>query len=207
MGVVCALRGMACPWVVDSDGIGGADRPPRGPVGRRTPADPCNRASRRHRHRHPPMRLASHHTLTDRLIPPPPIKPHPPGARRRAGHAGSAPIARRPLGRTRRWFRSSGRRSGRRYDLRPPAPMASADRRHPSSQHDMHTNPEWRCTDNIQRTTTNVTTTAYELDDGTSPGSVVTTTGIEREEKFIAAGSLPSTESTKEDSLGRKGCT
>jgi len=57
------------------------------------------------------------------------------------------------------------------------------------------------------RTTTNVTTTAYELDDGTSPGSVVTTTGIEREEKFIAAGSLPSTESTKEDSLSRKGCT
>ena len=29
------------------------------------------------------------------------------------------------------------------------------------------------------RTTTNVTTAAHELDDGTSPGSVVTTTGIE----------------------------
>ena len=71
MGVVCALRGMACPWVVDSDGIGGADRPPRGPVGRRTPADPCNRASRRHRHRHPPMRPDSHYTPTKRLIIPP----------------------------------------------------------------------------------------------------------------------------------------
>lgn len=46
------------------------------------------------------------------------------------------------------------------------------------------------------RTATNVTTAAYELDDGTSPGSVVTTTGIGREEKFIAAGSLSSIEST-----------
>ena len=143
----------------------------------------------------PAMRLGSHHTLTVRLITPL-IAADPATLRRRAGRAGCAPIVRRPLSQTCRRFRSSGRRGRRQHALRSPTTMVSTDRRHASSQHDMHANSGRRRTDSIHRTTTNITSATYELDDGSSPGNAVTTTGIGREETFIAAGSLPSTEST-----------
>jgi len=45
-------------------------RPPRSPAGRRVPTGPYDDVSQEYRHRHPPMRLVSHHTPTVRLITP-----------------------------------------------------------------------------------------------------------------------------------------
>ena len=148
-GEVRALKGMACPWWSTMTAVAGRTYRP----GVRS-ADGHRPAFVTGPHGAPPSAPTYETRFTpyaNRIVNTIPCRDHPEDLRRRAGRAGCARTARRPFGRTCRWFRSSGRRSGRQYDLRPPATMASVDRRHSSSQHDTHTNPERRRTDSIQQ--------------------------------------------------------
>lgn len=116
-GEVRALKGMACPWWSTMTAVAGRTyRPGVRPTDGHRPALVTGP------HGAPPSAPTYETWFTlyaNRMVNTIPCQDHSEDLRRRAGRAGCARTARRPFGRTCRWFRSSGRRTGRRHSLAP----------------------------------------------------------------------------------------